>query len=90
MELPFTQQDIGESQVLRTFSASLDAEELVWHRDLEDRWVVSEGETDWMVQLDNELPKNLNTPIFIPNGVYHRLIRGTGDLLVRIRMGQSS
>jgi hypothetical protein len=32
--------------------------------------------------LENQLPKSLNSKIFIPMGVWHRVIKGTGDLKI--------
>jgi hypothetical protein len=40
-------------------------------------------ETDWMVQIDNELPKVIDK-VFIPMGVYHRLIKGKNDLKIKL------
>ena len=70
--------------VIRTFSESTDDMELVWHRDREDRIVKSLGNTDWMIQMDNELPRPLIEMVYIPKNSYHRVIKGTGDLKVRI------
>lgn len=80
---PYKDFEKGNSCVERTFSQSVNDHELVWHRDLEDRLVEAVTPTDWLVQLDNELPQPL-TQIFIPKGVYHRTIKGTGDLVIRI------
>jgi hypothetical protein len=68
----------------RTFTEDIEEEELVWHRDEEDREVVALHPTDWKIQLDNELPRTITT-VFIPKGVYHRAIKGTGDLKVKIK-----
>jgi hypothetical protein len=38
-----------------------------------------------MVQLDNQLPVPLTETIFIPKEMYHRVIKGTGDLTVKIK-----
>lgn len=79
-------QDIfnDDTAILRTFSQDVDEHELVWHRDREDRIVRVVGDTtDWLIQLDNELPTPLHE-VFIPKGVYHRLIKGTNDLTVKI------
>jgi hypothetical protein len=56
--LPFQEQK-KEKYIVRTFSESTDDTELVWHRDREDRIVKSLGDTDWMIQMDNELPRPL-------------------------------
>ena len=70
--------------IVRTFSQDIDEEELVWHRDREDRQVTVLEETDWQFQFDNELPQVLKNTIFIPKNTYHRLIKGTGELNVHI------
>ena len=86
MDLPFEQKDISNEIKIRTFSSNTDIGEFTWHRDREDRVVeLIEGE-NWYIQLDNELPKKLvkENKIFIPMGVYHRVIKGEGDLKVKI------
>jgi hypothetical protein len=80
---PFHEQ-INHNHVVRTFSENIDGGELVWHRDKEDRIVKSIGDTDWMIQIDNQIPKPLTEMIFIPKETYHRVIKGTGDLKVRV------
>jgi hypothetical protein len=57
----------------------------MWHMDNEDRLVEALESTDWLVQLDDSLPILLDKPIFIPKHVYHRTIKGTGSLLVKIK-----
>jgi hypothetical protein len=83
--LPFTEVDNGNFK-LRTFLENVDDAELKWHQDLEDRLVSPLHETDWMVQLDNEFPRKLviGEEILIPKYVWHRLIKGSGDLEVKI------
>ena len=42
-------------------------------------------DTDWMFQMDNEIPKRLSeNKLFIPKETYHRLLKGTGNLKVKI------
>ena len=53
--------------------------------DKEDRIVQALHNTDWQFQLDNEFPQRLSeNKLFIPKETYHRLIKGTGDLKVKI------
>jgi len=80
---PFEQEEISKDVVIRTFKQDIDSEELVWHRDHEDRLVEVVGHTNWMVQLDNELPQKIDK-IFISKNTYHRVIKGDGDLKVKI------
>ena len=82
--LPYKEEQISENIFIRTFYQDLDSGELTWHRDREDRVIQSIEETDWMIQLDNELPVNIEGVIFIPKGVYHRLIKGSGDLKIKL------
>jgi hypothetical protein len=70
--------------VIRTFNETIDPIELKWHRDDEDRMIVAVNETDWKIQLENKLPQGLVTPIFIARGEWHRVIKGTGELKVKI------
>jgi hypothetical protein len=82
--LPFVETRLDDSVYLREFSQETDSGEFMWHRDREDRIVEAVGDTDWMVQLDDELPISLNGKVSIPMGVYHRLIKGTGDLKIKV------
>jgi hypothetical protein len=84
--LPFEEKIISDKRV-RTFSENVDDEELKWHQDNEDRLVKSLHPTDWYVQLDNELPIPLteSDEILIPEGVWHRLIKGTGNLEIQVK-----
>ena len=78
MNFPFKEVVEGDYNV-RTFSQEVESEELMWHRDNEDRIVESVGNTDWMIQLDDKLPQTLTEKVFIPKEVYHRVIKGKGD-----------
>ena len=71
--------------VIREFSKETSSFEFVWHRDKEDRYVQALHDTDWLFQLDNDIPRKLGKEkLFIPRETYHRLIKGTGDLKVKI------
>lgn len=82
--LPFKETHIENNQYLREFEESVDIDDLEWHRDREDRIVEVIGETDWELQMDNELPKKLKDRVFIPKEMWHRVIKGTGELKVKI------
>lgn len=81
---PFAETQDGEF-LIREFSPDVDLEDLVWHRDYEDRHVTPIGENDWFYQEDNKLPVLLNKEIFIPKGLYHRIIKGKSKLVVKIK-----
>jgi len=84
MDFPFNEY-IEDGYHIRTFYEDTDDMELVWHRDKEDRIVESLGDTNWMIQIDNELPKTLTESIYIPKGTYHRVIKGDGILKVKVK-----
>ena len=74
-----------DGYIIREFSQDTPSFEFVWHRDREDRVVQATHDTDWLFQLDNEIPQQLSeNKLFIPKETYHRLIKGTGDLVVKI------
>ena len=81
--LPFQETKLFDNEFIIVFSQDTDYGEYMWHRDREDRIVESIDETDWMIQIDNELPKVIDK-VFIPMGVYHRVIKGTGDLKIKL------
>jgi hypothetical protein len=82
---PYTNLEVTDEYIIREFDENIDPVELMWHRDNEDRIVEALESTDWLVQLDDSLPIMLDKPIFIPKHVYHRTIKGTGPLLVKIK-----
>ena len=85
MEFPFT-QDTFDGKIMRTFSSDVDENELKWHYDLKDRKIQVVKGDNWEIQMDNKLPEKL-TPLkefYIPKGVYHRVKKGDGDLVVII------
>ena len=84
-EHPFEETVVGESRI-RTFDKDVLTEELVWHRDREDRLVeIIEG-NGWELQMDNQLPVKMNNgnSFIIPEGVYHRVKRGSDKLVIKI------
>ena len=77
----------GHTYVVRKFEESVDGKELYWHRDDEARAiVVMECGDGWQAQLDNQLPISLQpgSTLFINRHEWHRVIKGSGNLLVKI------
>jgi hypothetical protein len=85
MTLPYKETKLEENTFIREFNQDTDSGEFMWHRDREDRIIESIETTDWSIQLDDELPKMIEGKIFIPMGVYHRLIKGSGDLKIKLQ-----
>jgi len=84
MSKPYINLEETEEYIIREFDQTIDPHELVWHRDQEDRLVVPLNENNWMIQMDNKLPKFLNEKVFIPKEEFHRVIKGNGNLKVKI------
>jgi hypothetical protein len=83
--LPFEEYWITKEESIRRFSPEVFDEELKWHIDLEDRIIESISENDWKFQFDDQLPVEMKGVINIKKGQWHRLIKGTTDLEVKIR-----
>ena len=85
MEFPFKQQH-NEGKIIRTFFPDTEEEELKWHQDLKDRKVTIIEDGGWQFQMEDSLPSKLSIAeqIYIPKFVWHRVIRGTGKLVVEI------
>jgi len=81
---PYTDIEVTDKYIIREFNENIDPIELMWHRDNESRTLEIIGETDWKIQLDNSLPILLENHIFIPKHAWHRVIKGTGTLRVKI------
>ena len=77
----------NEGDIIRKFPKETESHLLKWHADESDRYVVSLCNSDWKFQFDNELPLDLkeNNTIHIQKGRIHRLLKGTGDLILHIR-----
>ena len=73
--------------ILREFQHDVDEDELVWHRDKSDREIAVMSGFNWKLQMDNELPEELKQGrvYHINKMVYHRLIKGSGKLLLKIK-----
>jgi len=82
----YTQENISDKKFKRVFSSDVDEEELVWHRDRENRIVEVLEDTDWYFQMDNELPVPLvkGTKLNVPKETFHRVIKGATNLIVLI------
>lgn len=82
---PYKDNFVNENTRIREFTNALESE-LVWHRDYKDREVTVLSGKGWQLQMDNSMPTLLeeNNKYIIPKGVYHRLIKGYGDLKLKI------
>ena len=83
---PYKQITISEGVFAREFSNDVDSEELVWHRDQEDRTITVTESVGWQIQLDNQMPAEMKAgdQFFIPALEWHRVIKGDGSLLIEV------
>lgn len=91
MTKPYTEQRLvqeGTNQhyIIRTFDKDVLEEELVWHRDNRTRKVTTLTGNGWQFQKEDCLPEPLEVgkEMVIIKNTYHRLIKGDGNLVVRI------
>jgi len=84
IDFPFKEKTLNNTSI-REFSKDVNSDELIWHRDKEDRIVeVIKNDGNWLFQYDNALPQPLQGLLLIPKEKYHRTIKGDGDLIVNI------
>ena len=92
MVTPYQDALKQENTWQRTFEAHVPDSELIWHQDRNTRQVmVVEGE-NWQLQLDNQLPEIMmqGATYVIPARMYHRLIKGDSDLIIKISECEST
>jgi hypothetical protein len=79
-------EEVFDGYTIRTFSSDCHPISLKWHFDDEDRIVIPLHDSDWKFQFNDELPIDLtkDNGIFIGKGQYHRVIKGSGNLSVKI------
>ena len=84
---PFTEEVYSSDTIIRHFDPTAPHSLYKWHSDNEDRWIESLNENDWSFQFDNELPISIEPGkiIQIPNGIIHRLIKGSSKLSISIK-----
>jgi len=83
---PYEDIILEDGAIIRTFAEGLNEEELVWHRDKNDREIAVLSGNGWQLQMDNQLPKEMRVGklYHINKEEYHRLIKGEGTLKHKI------
>jgi hypothetical protein len=71
---------------IREFDNTINQSDLVWHRDKEDRIIKVLENSGWQIQMDNKLPVllEIDNEFFIPKETWHRVIRGTDKLVIKL------
>lgn len=83
---PYSESKVNNNELIRCFYPDVNESELKWHWDEQDREVEPLNDNDWLFQFDNELPIPIKEKIFIPAGVIHRVIKGSTELHIKIKM----
>ena len=88
---PYTEKILSRAKRLRRFDESVSDADLEWHRDLQDRVVEVINGNGWMLQMDNQVPTEMvsGESYFIESKLWHRIIKGTGDLVLKITESKS-
>jgi len=84
--LPFEESFINKENSIRSFSEYKTTEELLWHRDDEDRRILVINSGGWQLQIDDHIPVKLcaGDCIIIRKGQWHRVIAGYDKLIIKI------
>lgn len=80
------QESVSDLVITRVFKENVGSDELVWHRDKNDRKVEIIESNGWFFQFEDQLPIEMKKGdvLNIPKESYHRIIKGTNDLIVKI------
>ena len=81
-------QEIQQGEItIRTFRKDVQDDELVWHRDKEDREVRVIKGRGWLFQREDHLPFLLREGdiIYIKKEEWHRIFKGRTELIVEIK-----
>jgi len=83
---PYTQTSNGD-YIIREFSPNVQSDELVWHRDRNNRVVEVLSGTNWGLQMEDELPMELKVGdvLEIKAETYHRVFKGIDTLKLKIK-----
>lgn len=82
---------LSGTERIRRFDSSVPDADLEWHRDLQDRVVEVVNGNGWMLQMDNQVPTEMvsGQTYFIESKSWHRIIKGNGDLVLKITESKS-
>ena len=83
---PYTQTSNGD-YIIREFSPNVQSDELVWHRDRNNRVVEVLSGTNWGLQMEDKLPMELKVGdvLEIKAETYHRVFKGIDTLKLKIK-----
>jgi len=81
------EKSIYKNVFTRVFKQNVKKEQLIWHKDRKDRVVKVIYGTGWKLQMDNELPfeLELGQNYYIKKENFHRLHKGNSELKLEIK-----
>jgi len=81
------EKSIYKNVFTRVFKENVKKEQLIWHKDRKDRVVKVIYGTGWKLQMDNELPfeLELGQNYYIKKENFHRLHKGNSELKLEIK-----
>ena len=81
------EKSIYKNVFTRVFKENVKKEQLIWHKDRKDRVVKVIYGTGWKLQMDNELPFELQIGqnYYIKKENFHRLHKGNSELKLEIK-----
>ena len=83
---PYAEWILDHKTSIRVFSSDSPAHLFKWHYDHEDRLIEVINSAGWKFQFDNDLPFLLDKDKYlsIKKGNFHRLIKGDGQLIIKV------
>lgn len=83
---PYQDKHKNHNSFIRTFQENVSDSELEWHRDRKDRTVRVLESGGWKFQHDNRIPTEIKAgdTLHIRANQYHRILKGSGSLIVEI------
>ena len=81
------EKSIYDKVFTRVFKLNVKKEQLIWHKDRKDRVVKVIYGTGWKLQMDNDLPfeLELGQNYYIKKENFHRLHKGNSELKLEIK-----
>jgi len=83
---PFVEKRISNSTFIRVFNHKAPEHLFKWHKDEESRTAIVLNDSDWKFQFDDDHPFELKQgmSITIPKDCFHRVIKGTTPLWIKV------
>lgn len=73
--------------IVRTFTSLINCKDIVLDSNKKDNQILAVSGNGWKLQIDDQNPVELSPEnnYFIPKETFHRIIKGNGDLILKIK-----